>query len=102
MSIHSGDSCASQWRFLRRSASGGRRCPPSYLVTQVQAASSVSSACGSFRKDFHIGDRLAIAVYACGADVVVSAGTFIVALGCRNKVKVAEALALITTEEEAR
>jgi hypothetical protein len=56
--------------------------------------------CGAARKEFDTHDRIAIAVFACGADVVAIGGSFVVALGC--KTTTADALALIKAEEEAK
>jgi hypothetical protein len=57
-------------------------------------------ACGSFRTHFHAADGMAVAIYACGADMMVSAGTFVIEFGCKNKV--ADALGVIKAEEEGR
>jgi hypothetical protein len=56
--------------------------------------------CGARRREFDAHDRLAIAVFDCGTDVVVNGGCFIVLLGC--KTRVADAFALIKAEEEAK
>jgi hypothetical protein len=65
------------------------------------AAIDACPACGAFRKSFIDDDaHQAIAVYACGANIVAIGAAFIVVLGC--KVTVADALARIKLEEEAK
>lgn len=54
--------------------------------------------CAAPRKEFEAHDRLAVAVFTCGADVVVNGGTFIIPLGC--KTQVANTFAVIKTLEE--
>jgi hypothetical protein len=56
--------------------------------------------CGWSRKSFESHDRMAVALFACGTDIVAIGGSFTVALGCRTRV--ADALALIRAEEEAK
>lgn len=56
--------------------------------------------CGYPRKEFGIDGPMAIAVFACGADMVAIGGGFQTPLGCRTPL--IDALAKIKTEEEAK
>ena len=57
--------------------------------------------CGARRKGFHSTERgVAIAVFDCGADIMLCGASFIAALGC--KTVVADALMRIKAEEEAK
>jgi hypothetical protein len=65
-------------------------------------AMEVCPVCGARRKEFRdsTDTRLAIAVFDCGADVVLCGAMFITALGCKHAV--ADALALIKADEQAK
>jgi hypothetical protein len=72
----------------------------SALASRLAAITSCP-ACGSYRKSFVDDDpHQAIAVFACGADIVAIGQAYLVPAGC--KVVVADALARVKIEETVK